>query len=152
MPSKRQNLKRSGTIYRTPERVKALLFESSPFFDKNDLVQVKYEMVRQVSHDASAVSVAAKAFGFSRPSLYKAKESLEQKGLAGLVPKKPGPKQRRKMTQQISDFARKLLEDDEAMDFKEVAQRIKKRFAVLVHPRSIKRALMSKKKPRSATP
>lgn len=146
MPPKRQNLKRSGTIYRTPERVKALLFESNPFFDREDLVQVKYEMVRQVSHDAITVSAAAKAFGFSRPSLYKAKEALEQKGLAGLVPKKPGPKQRHKMTQEISDFARKLLKDDEAMDLKDVAQRIKKHFGLLVHPRSIRRALMSKKK------
>lgn len=151
MPSKRQNLKRSGTIYRTPERIKALLFESSPFFDKEDLIQVKYEMVRQVSHDACAVSTAARAFGFSRPSLYKAKEALEQKGLAGLVPKKPGPRQRYKMTQQISDFAHKLLQDDEAIDLKEVAQRIKKRFAVLVHPRSIKRAVMNKKKQSSGT-
>lgn len=146
MASKRQNLKHRGTIYRSPERVKSPLFQGSKFFDKEDLVQVKYEMLRQVIHEKSAVSAAAQAYGFSRPSLYKAKEALEQEGLAGLVPKKPGPRQRHKMTEEVRDFARKQLKDDETIDLGQVAQRIKRHFGVAVHPRSIKRALMNKKK------
>ena len=43
------------------------------------------------------VSETAAAFGFSRPSFYKAQEHFAQAGRAGLIPRKRGPKQRRKL-------------------------------------------------------
>jgi len=43
-------------------------FRDSEFFDPEDVVQVKYEMLRQVDIDKQPVSQAAKMFGFSRPS------------------------------------------------------------------------------------
>jgi transposase len=78
-------------------------FRSSEFFDARDLVQVKYEMVRQarVEAEGSSVSAAAGAFGFSRQSSYSAAAALAEGGLAGLVPAKPGPRRAHKLTDEV---------------------------------------------------
>ena len=69
-----------------------LLFQGSDFFDPDDMVQVKYEMLRQVHVDNQPVSQAAREFGFSRPSFYQANSSFAKAGLAGLAPLKRGPR------------------------------------------------------------
>ena len=61
---------------------------------RSDLVQVKYEMVRRAGAADVPASRAAADFGFSRQSLYSARAGLRERGLAGLVPAKPGPKGR----------------------------------------------------------
>ena len=57
-----------------------------------DLLQVKYEMLRQVRVENQAVSHVAEAFGFSRPSFYLAQAGFAARGLAGLIPQKRGPR------------------------------------------------------------
>ena len=58
---------------------------ANTFFDPEDLVQVKYEMLRRVREDGQAVTQASAAFGFSRPSFYEAQVAFERAGLPGLV-------------------------------------------------------------------
>ena len=65
-----------------PQRVSDPLFTSSDFFDRRDLIQVKYEMVRRVRAEGEAIAQSAKAFGLSRPSFYQAQAALEREGLA----------------------------------------------------------------------
>ncbi len=69
---KRQALRQTGTLNPRPDRVTDELFADSDFFDPNDLLQVKYEMLRRVRRDDFTVQQAAKVFGFSRPSFYMA--------------------------------------------------------------------------------
>ena len=87
-------------------------FGSSEFLDPRDLVQVKDEMVRRVQVDQDAVSHAAAAFGFSRPSFYQAEAALESGGLPGLMPQRPGPRRAHKLTEQIVAFAEETLAAD----------------------------------------
>ena len=67
-------------------------FLQSDFFDPRDVVQVKYEMLRRVSVDNVSVTEASDEYGVSRPTYYQAKASFETAGVAGLVPKKRGPR------------------------------------------------------------
>jgi hypothetical protein len=70
-----------------PSRVRDPAFAGgSPFFDANDLVQVKYEMLRRVREHGQRVSEASATFGFSRPSFYEAQAAFEESGLPGLNP------------------------------------------------------------------
>src|SRR5471032_294098 len=85
-------LRSRGSLNPHPERVTDPLFHTSDFFDARDLVQVKYEMVRQVRVEGHPVSHGAAAFGFSRPSFYQAQARLASGGLAALVPRTPGPR------------------------------------------------------------
>ena len=72
---KRQILRQTGTLNPRADRVTDELFSGSDFFDPNDLLQVKYEMLRRVHSDGFTVRRAAQLFGFSRPSFYQAQET-----------------------------------------------------------------------------
>lgn len=89
---KRQTLRRHGPLNPHPEAVSHPLFQDNDFFDSDDLIQVKYEMLRQVHIDKSSISQSAQACGFSRPSFYQARAALRQDGIFGLLPHRRGPK------------------------------------------------------------
>ena len=127
-------------------------FGSSEFFDSRDLVQVKYEMVRRVRVDGDPVSRSAAAFGFSRPSFYQAAAAVDEYGLAGLVPARPGPRRAHKLTEQIVAFAQQRSESDPSLRSVDLAALIAERFAVSVHPRSVERALARVRHPKSGGP
>lgn len=124
-----------------PEAVTDEEFGSSEFFDARDVVQVKYEMVRRVRIDGGAVSRSAASFGFSRPSFYEAAAALDDRGLAGLVPAKPGPRRAHKLTDEVVTFARQRLDEDPSLRSVDLVAEIVERFGVRVHPRSVERAI-----------
>jgi transposase len=112
----------------------------------DDLLQVKYEMLRQVDVDKQPVSQAAKEFGFSRPSFYQAQAAFQQAGLAGLLPHKRGPRSGHKLTGELMQFVTKLRSAEPELSAPQLAQRVAQRFGVSVHPRSIDRQLQRQKK------
>jgi transposase len=124
-----------------PEQVTDEAFRSQEFFDARDAVQVKYEMVRRVRVDGDAVTAAAAAFGYSRPSYYEAAAALDEAGLDGLVPGKPGPRRGHKLTDEVCAFADHQLSTDPSLRPADLVEPIEARFGVHVHPRSIERAL-----------
>ena len=132
-----------------PEAVTDEEFASSEFLDPRDLVQVKYEMVRRVQLEGAPVTGTAKAFGFSRPSLYDAVAAVEAEGLAGLVPARPGPRRAHKLTDEVVAFVEAQLAGDASLRPRELVEAIEARFAIRVHPRSIERALVRDRHPKS---
>ena len=90
--SKTDALLEEGTLNPTPEKVRDPKFRGSEFFDPHDAVQVKYEMLRRVSIDNASVTEVSDEYGVSRPTYYQAKANFDAAGIAGLVPKKPGPR------------------------------------------------------------
>lgn len=124
-----------------PEMVTDEVFTSQEFFDARDAVQVKYEMVRRVRVDGISVSAASEVFGYSRPSFYEAAAALNEQGLDGLVPDKPGPRGGHKITAEICAFAEAQLAADVRLRPADLVAPIAERFGVRVHPRSIERAL-----------
>lgn len=132
-----------------PDAVTDEVFASSEFCDPRDLVQVKYEMVRRVRVDGEAVSRSAATFGFSRPSFYQAQAALDAGGLPALVPKRPGPRRAHKLTPDIVAFAASLAEADPSLRSTDLAAAIAERFEVVVHPRSVERALARARQPKS---
>ena len=141
-------LRRQGSLNPHPEKVTDPLFAASDFFDNRDLVQVKYEMVRRVRADGQPVGRSASAFGFSRPSFYQARAALEREGLAGLVPKKRGPRGSHKLGREVMDFIQGQLSEEPPPGSSELARRVRRRFKLRVHPRSIERALARQEKKR----
>ena len=124
-----------------PEDVSDAAFVSQEFFDVRDAVQVKYEMVRRVRVDGDSVTATAAAFGYSRPAYYQAAAALEESGLDGLVPGKPGPRRAHKLTDQVCEFADQQLAADPTLRPQDMVEPIRQRYGVRVHPRSIERAL-----------
>jgi transposase len=146
--SKREALKQHGNLNAHPNAVTDPLFEAGDFFDRDDVVQVKYEMLRQVTVDKQSVTRSATAFGFSRPTFYQAEADFRRDGLFGLLPEKRGPRQGHKLTPEVLDFATQLRASDPSLRPLDLATAIQERFAINAHPRSIERALKRQEKKR----
>ena len=143
-----QALRQSQTLNPRAKQVRDPLFLEQEFFDPRDLAQVKYEMLRRAQKEDTPVSQAAAAFGFSRPSFYKAQGDFAQAGLAGLIPRKRGPKQRRKLNAQVMAFVSQTQQREPGISTAALVQRLRKKFGLTVHRRSLERALLAvKKKP-----
>ena len=142
-------LKRTGTLNPHPDSVSDGLFIENPFFDPNDLLQVRYEMLRRHRVEgASIVDVAAK-FGVSRPTVYQAQAAFQQAGLSGLLPKHRGPKERHKLSAEVLDYVRALRAAEPGLTTVACVKAVREKFGITIHRRSLERALASKKKPRN---
>jgi transposase len=130
-----------------PRQIKVPWFLSGEFFDPNDMVQAKYEMLRHVQVDGVSKVEAAALFGMSRPTFYQAEAAFAREGLAGLLPRPRGPKGAHKLTAEVMAFIEEHLPNDGEMHARSLAQQIEAELGVSIHPRSIERAIMHKKNP-----
>lgn len=146
-PEKTSELEISGTFNKKHPCVFDELFQESEFFDPRDLVQVKYEMLRRVKKDNWTVTRASETYGFSRFAYYQIETGFTERGLFGLLPKKKGPQRSHKLTDEILTFVNDLVEEKDHSP-KELAEIVRHRFAIDVHPRSIGRAMVRWKKKR----
>jgi len=146
--AKRSFLRQQSVLHPHPETVTAALFQDSNFFDPDDLIQVKYEMLRRVQAEQTPVSQAAHEAGLSRPSFYQAQAALQQSGLAGLIPQKPGPHGAHKLTAPVLDFLDRQRASQPHLKHAELARQVKAQLGVTVHPRTLERVLSRRQKKR----
>jgi transposase len=132
-------LRQSHTLHPHADQVRDALFTSgSPFFDARDLIQVKYELLRRVRVDGDSISHATSLFAISRPTFYAAQSAWQHSGIVGLLPEPPGPRHAHKLTDDIVTVLRPLAK---TMSSAELAVWLHDQYHLMVHPRSIERAL-----------
>ncbi len=144
--AKRRALDQNNTLNKNAARVVDPKFKNMAFFDPNDIVQVKYEMLRSAQKDGAGVLKASETFGFSRITFYKTGKAFKELGLAGLIPQKKGPRRAHKLSGEVMEFVRELLERKPDIKSSGIRQEIKDRFNLTVHKRSIERAIDRSKK------
>src|SRR6201987_3545927 len=138
-----------GAPHPRPDTVPDPLFRDSAFFDPNDLVQVKYEMLRSVQKEGRAVVEAAQAFGLSRPVFYVTQELFQREGLPGLLPRKRGPKRPHKLNDEALVVLFQAIQDaGRVLKGEELAALLVQRCGIEAHPRSILRRLRQEEKKR----
>lgn len=143
--SKARVLAEEGTLNPAPEKVGDPKFQEEGFFDPRDIVQVKYEMLRRVSVDKMSVTDASDEYGVSRPTFYQARADFDDAGLGGLVPRKRGPRGPHKLQGEVLAFLKEQVVPGEPIRARELTDRIRTKFGLDVHPRTIERALGVKK-------
>lgn len=155
MPSKHDStrvkttaLLEEGTLNAAPEKVGDPKFQQSEFFDPRDIVQVKYEMLRRVVVEHASVTDTTEEYGVSRPTYYETKATFDTSGIAGLVPKKRGPRGPHKLHGEVLAFLEKHVRAGEPIRARALATLIRQEFDLTVHPRTIERAVRGKKTPR----
>jgi hypothetical protein len=75
--------------------------------------------------------------------------ALRREGLAGLLPKKRGPKGARKLRGEVLEFLVRASHAPDASATRtsvDLARQVQERFDIRVHPRSIERALARQEK------
>jgi transposase len=149
---KSDHLRKSATLNPHPERVNDALFQSHPFFDPRDLVQVKYEMLRRVIVDGHAVEAAAAVFGFSRVRWYRLRQRFAEQGLVGLLPQSKGPRQASKLSNEVLAFILQTMQAEPELRTTEIPKRVEQQFGISVHLSSIERALARGRKKAGPVP
>ena len=144
--AKRRALDQNGTLNKNADKVADPKFKNIAFFDPDDIVQVKYEMLRSAQKDGTGIIKASKSFGFSRITFYKTGKVFNENGLAGLIPQKKGPRRAHKLTREVMEFVGRLIEQKPGIKSDGIRQEIKDRFDLTVHKRSIERAINRSKK------
>ena len=143
---KAEALRQQGVLHPNPKVVLDEAFRRGEFFDPRDRVQVRYEMLRRHRIEGQSVKAVSAAFGMSRQAFYTTEAVFEDQGIAGLLPRRRGPRRAHKCTDEILDFVEQLRGEPSAGDGENVAEAIHRRFAVSINPRSIERALARRKK------
>jgi transposase len=146
--AKSDALRKEGTLNPAPDKVVDPKFMNSEFFDPRDAVQVKYELLRRVLVDKASVTDATEAYGISRPTFYQAKENFERAGIAGLAPRKRGPRGPHKIGGEVMAFIEEHFVTGEPIRARQLAALIQSKFGLEIHPRTIERAVLEKKTPK----
>lgn len=144
--AKRRALQVSGTFNPRHDRVRHALFQQSDFFDPRDLLQLKYETLRALKQEGYSIARAAADFGLSRPTIYQAQNHFQAHGLEGLLPDKPGPKSPHKLTAEVRAHLRELMQAEPELGARDLARRVRQRFRLKLHPRTIEKASKSEAK------
>ena len=137
---KRRHLQEAGLLHPQPERVRDPLFrQATEFFDAEDHLQVRYEMLRAhlVAHDA--ISAICDRFGVSRQTFYNLQVKFVGHGTGGLLPRPPGPKGPRKLTARVLAFVSRRLVDEGAPSTKDMREEIQGQFGLDLHRRTIEK-------------
>ena len=141
MATKRQALAHPRLLHPHPDRVLSPLFERIGFFDRNDKLQVKYEMLR--SHEVEAVPIhrAAELFGYTRQGFHQVRQAFREEGTAGLLEKKRGRKGPVKCTPEIVVFLVREKQREPELSGRELAERVLERHGVRVHRRTVEKVV-----------
>jgi transposase len=139
-------LKESGAANPHAQDVQDPAFVDSDFFDPHDLIQVRYEMLRRVRTEGKSITEATTLFGASRPTFYKVQSDFDRGGLVELLPAKRGPRGPHKITSEVLRFIEDATASNEGLDAQSLTERIAQRFGLVVHRRTVKRALARLKK------
>jgi transposase len=143
---KRQALQESGTLNVRASAVRDPAFAQSDFFDAEDLVQVRYEMLRRVRSEGLPVTQAVARFGLTRPTFYKLQADFERAGLTGLLPAKRGPHGPHKITPEVLRVIEQARQEQPQIDGPALVELIEQRCGMRVHRRTVERALARTKK------
>ena len=131
-----------------PERIGDARFQQGGVFDPRDVVQVRYELLRRHLVDKQPVTEIIRDFGISRQMFYVLLGMFQQEGLAGLLPRKRGPKGAHKCTEAILTFVVARREESPGRSAKELAEDVGSEFGVRLHPRTLERRLSQREKKR----
>lgn len=110
------------------------------------MLQARYEMLRRHRVEGLSIVEAALAFGVSRPTFYQAQAAFAAHGMAGLLPQQRGPKGRHKLSPEILLHVETLKTARPHLSTEKCIKEIHQHFGILVHRRSLERALQGKKK------
>lgn len=136
----------TGTLNRNARAVLDPLFRGGGFFDPRDLLQVRYEMVRRHRLESVPVAMTAQLFGVSLPTAYQAQAAFAAAGLAGLLPKRRGPKHGHKLTPEILAHIARRRRERPDLRTGDLQAELQQTFGLVIHPRSLQRLFYGQKK------
>lgn len=144
---KREILLANGTYNQKHEKVKNNKFLAGSFYDPMDIVQVKYEMLKDAEEGSRGIAQVADEFGFSRASFYNIKNAFDKQGLSAFVPEKTGPKRPYKLTEPYKDYIDRYISEKPKASSNEITKSLKNYKGIDISKRTVERYRSKKKHP-----
>jgi transposase len=135
----------NGTYNKNYKKITNTKFVTNSFYDPMDIVQVKYEMLKEIIDSKQSIKRISKEFGFSRTSFYKIKEAYESRGLSALIPQKTGPKKPKKLTEFYQEYIDEYIVKNPKASSNEVTEILKKDTGISINKRTVERYRHKKK-------
>ena len=140
-------LRAAGALHPRPEAVQDEAFARQEFFDRRDRVQVKYEMLRRHRVDGTAGDRGGDRVRGQPPGLLCRRDGLHGGRAARACSRaRAGRKRAHKCTDDILDFVEQQRAETPGRSAAAMADAVREHFGVAVHPRSLARALVRRKK------
>jgi transposase len=137
---KRRALKAQGALNPDPEKVTAAQFRTHrEFFDTEDRLQVRYEMLRGPALGELTVTEACAAFGVSRQTFYTLRRAFDARGIAALFEGKRGRQGPVKASVEVVEFVRATKAADPSLSGAQIARLVNQEFGVELHRRTVER-------------
>ena len=144
--SKQEILLENGTYNKNYEKVMEQRFVSDDFYDAQDIVQVKYEMLRTARETELTIEDVADTFGFSRAGYYKIKTSFEKEGVSAFVTSKTGPKNALKLKGEYKAFIDQYLTENPDTSSTDLVAILKNERGLSISKRTVERYRSSQRK------
>ena len=138
---KRHILKEARALNDHPERVRAPLFSRHPFFDPEDKVQVKYELLRAREVERVSLKEACRLYGFTRESYRHILARFGEEGIKGLFERKRGRRGPVKATDRVRAFVRAERHEQEKLSVLKLIERCQRELGVSLSRRTVFRIL-----------
>ena len=136
---KKKFLEKEGLLNPKPERVSHPLFQALEFFDRLDLPQVRYEMIRAARVESVTVAEACRLFGFSREYFYKLERTFMARGYVGLLGSSMGRRPIITLNQEIVNFIAHRKLEEPKLSGEDIRQQIRHRYKVDCSRRTVER-------------
>jgi len=143
---KKDVLMKNGTYNKNHSKVKKEKFQEGGFYDPMDIVQVRYEMIKEAGDGGKAIEQVTGEYGYSRASYYHIKGDFDNGGMIALVPEKTGPRSPSKLTGDLQEYIANYVEGNPRASSSQIAMAIEQDKGVTVNKRTVER-FRSKKKP-----
>jgi transposase len=127
-----------------PAAVADAAFLDSRFFHADDVVQLKYEMLRRHRVDGVPIAEVAARFGVSRQTFYNVARAFDAEGIVGLLPGKSGPRNGWKCTGEVLRFAEERRREEPRLGWRALAALVAQGYGLVLHPNTLRHALVKK--------
>jgi transposase len=142
---KRRALQAQGAWNPRPAQVRAEVFATHPeFFDAEDRLQVRYELLRAPARGEMSVAEACRSFGVSRQTFYTLRRAFEAQGIVGLTEAKRGRKGPLKASLEVVEFVQRRKGDNASLSGAELAREVETTFGIRLHRRTVERLMVPK--------
>ncbi|MBU0599712.1 MAG: helix-turn-helix domain-containing protein [bacterium] len=117
--------------------------EDGRFLNLQDLVQVRYEMLRESFTSGKSISKVCAKYNYSRERFYHFKKRFEKKGILGLMDKKGGPKKPYKVNEEIEGIIlnKRKSNGKEGKNIYAIAKELKKEGIIEISAKTVERIL-----------
>ncbi|MDI6785296.1 MAG: helix-turn-helix domain-containing protein [bacterium] len=117
--------------------------DKEQFFKLQDLVQIRYEMLRESITSGKSISEICVKYNYSRERFYHFKKRFEEEGIVGLMNRRGGPKKPHKINKEIEEIiiVKRKNKGKNGKNIYTIAQELKKEGIIEISAKTVERVL-----------